>query len=333
MKKIIFRADGDRLTGLGHLYRLFALIEILKNNFECVLITSENSTLDVIPKACKTMLIPKTVLLENEPGWLAEKYQPSHFNLVVDGYQFNSEYQKRIKNLGYKLVCIDDLANEHMFADLVINHSPGVSVQKYTAETYTKFALGTDFALVRPLFMEEAGKIRSVKIKDTAFVCFGGSDQFDFTTTFCKQLLKCLTVKKINIVIGGAYISNEILALQKNNPRVNVYKNLSETELLSVMKESNFAIVPTSTILFEVCSVNMPVLAGFYVDNQKEAYFSFLEEKAIMGAGDFKNLKASEIESLILSLLDLNTDVMLNAQSKLFDGKQKERYIEIFNNL
>ena len=33
-KKIIFRADGNATTGLGHLYRLFALVEMYKNDYD-----------------------------------------------------------------------------------------------------------------------------------------------------------------------------------------------------------------------------------------------------------------------------------------------------------
>ena len=35
-KKILFRADGNSEIGLGHLYRLFSLVEMLKDNFKFI---------------------------------------------------------------------------------------------------------------------------------------------------------------------------------------------------------------------------------------------------------------------------------------------------------
>ena len=48
MKKIICRADGNANTGLGHLYRLFALYEIYKDYYEVIFVTKSSSTLKVI---------------------------------------------------------------------------------------------------------------------------------------------------------------------------------------------------------------------------------------------------------------------------------------------
>ena len=48
-QKIIFRADGNAKTGLGHLYRLFSLVEMVKDSIEFVFLTKETSTHSVFP--------------------------------------------------------------------------------------------------------------------------------------------------------------------------------------------------------------------------------------------------------------------------------------------
>jgi UDP-2,4-diacetamido-2,4,6-trideoxy-beta-L-altropyranose hydrolase len=141
MKKILFRADGNSETGLGHLYRIFALIEMFRDNFEYQLLTRENSSIAVIPVTYDYQILPGNVLTENEPNWLNENYPPDKWVIVTDGYHFNSSYQKAIKKLSYRLICVDDLTTEYMYADIVINHSEHVKAGDYKAESYTKFAL------------------------------------------------------------------------------------------------------------------------------------------------------------------------------------------------
>jgi len=49
-KKIILRSDGTTTTGLGHLFRLIAIGDILEDEYEIVFLTKKNSIVKVIPK-------------------------------------------------------------------------------------------------------------------------------------------------------------------------------------------------------------------------------------------------------------------------------------------
>ena len=74
IKKLLFRADGNSKTGLGHLYRLFALVEMFKENYEFVFITKENSILEVIPQEYPLLKIPQKLHTVDEPKWLKNKF-------------------------------------------------------------------------------------------------------------------------------------------------------------------------------------------------------------------------------------------------------------------
>ena len=204
-KEILFRADGNSEIGLGHLYRLFSLIEMLKEHFKFTFVSSETSTVNIIPNSYQLKIIPSQITIKEEPEWISKEFDKNNTLLIADGYQFNSSYQRKIKEKGFKFVYIDDLASEHMFADLIINHSPNITSQIYSAEPYTKFALGTKYALLRPTFLDLIAKEKTVQKIDKAFVCFGGADPYNLTLKATKALLKTPQVKKIDIVLGGAY--------------------------------------------------------------------------------------------------------------------------------
>ena len=123
-KKILFRGDGNDKIGLGHMYRLYAMAEMVKDYQKFVFVTREDSLTSFLPKEYQIDRIVATQNYKEEVQELIQKYTPSEYLMIVDGYSFDSQYQKLIKQVGFTLVYIDDLAQEHMYADLVINHSP-----------------------------------------------------------------------------------------------------------------------------------------------------------------------------------------------------------------
>lgn len=334
-KKVLFRADGDSSTGLGHLYRLFSLVEIVKDTFEFVFVTQETSTDSIIPKAYKKAIIPKEINIEDEPQWLATNYSSKEYIIIADGYQFIASYQKQIKNKGYSLIYIDDLANEHIYADVVINHSPYIQEEHYKKEAYTKLALGTQYALLRPLFLKEAKQKRVIKTVDIAFVCFGGADPFNLTLKAVKALLQIPSIKNIHVVLGAAYKHKAIFDLEeKHSDKIKIYRNLSEERLIRTMQECNFAIAPASTILYELCCVKMPILSGYYVENQKNIYKGLSQKQAILEGDDFRNYSILDFKNEIESILkNKEVDLFLVNQYKLFDGNSKIRFLGLINRL
>ena len=330
-KKILFRADGNSNIGLGHLYRLFALVEMYKDQFDFIFVTSEDSTTEVFPKDYPTSIIPKEISIFDEINWIYENYSPEDYIVILDGYQFIGIYQKTIKSFGYYLMYIDDLAKEHMYADLVVNHSPYFKKENYNAETYTKFFLGSEYALLRPSFLKTAKETRVVKKIDTAFVCFGGADAFDFTRKITLELLKCNYIQHINIILGGAYKHSEIHEIKLNNPtRMSIYKNVSEIEILRIMKESNVAFIPASTILYELLSVKIPVFTGYFVTNQVHFYESLFLTRSFFGLGNLLEFDFTQISKKLKLLNNQSIKNQIENQAKIIDGRQLIRYLQIF---
>ncbi|MBO6879925.1 UDP-2,4-diacetamido-2,4,6-trideoxy-beta-L-altropyranose hydrolase [Winogradskyella sp.] len=334
-KSIIFRADGNANTGLGHLYRLFSLVETVKNKFDFVFLTKENSTRSVVPTDYNLDFIPAQITLMEEPGWLSENYNSSEHIIIADGYHFNSTYQRLIKNNGFKLIYIDDLATEHMYADWVINHSPQIRSDDFKAQNYTKFALGMDYAMLRPAFLKAARKPMVLQPIDSVFVNFGGSDVLGLTYKTVSTLLEIPAIKSINVILGAAFLDLRLFELQNTySEKINIHKNLSENELIKVMQSCTFAIVPSSTILFELFCVKIPIYSGYFVDNQKNAFLEFKKSGVVYGEGDFTKLSKEQLKlKLEDSILKSNHLDMLEKQEKLLDGQQAKRHLQIIKTL
>ena len=226
VKKILCRADGNLSIGLGHLYRMFAIIEFCKENYEIIFLTKESTTTSIFPKTYKIESIPSKISIADEPKWISKNYPPSKYIIILDGYQFKSNYQKLLKQFDYKLIYIDDLKTEHMYADVIVNHSVQAEFSDYSSEKYTQFALGTSFAMLRSSFINAAKEIRKIDEIENVFICFGGADPYNLSLKAAKALIKIASIKKVHIVLGGAYIHKEIFLLEKESEKIKLYKKL-----------------------------------------------------------------------------------------------------------
>ena len=331
-RNVLFRADGNSSNGLGHLYRLFSIAEMIKGSIEFLIVIQESTLHQIIPNDYSKVIIPKEIDLQDEPNWMSENFKSSEHIIIADGYHFDSSYQKKLKDKGYIVIYIDDLAQEYMYADVVINHSGAFRDLDYKKKGYTQLALGSEYALLRPEFLNFASQDRSISKVNTAFVCFGGADPFDLTKKTVEALLELYQIEKINVVIGKAYSGTELYNLVQNTEKVEIFENISAHQLIEVMNSCNIGIVPCSTILYELCCIKMPVLSGYYVDNQKYIYNDLLEKKVIYNGGNFKNYESADFKNKLSAILSEDSyESHLKNQKTLIDGKSKARLLGLVN--
>jgi UDP-2,4-diacetamido-2,4,6-trideoxy-beta-L-altropyranose hydrolase len=334
VKKIILRADGDSEIGLGHLYRILAIAEFYKEEYELTILTKESSITSIIPEEFNKVLIPIKIKIKDEPKWIFERFSSIKNILIIDGYQFLEFYQRSIKKLGFTFIYIDDLAEEFMCADVVVNHSPYFTEIDFKSEDYTRFALGLSYSMLRPSFNNSAKKEKKKEVIHSAFICFGGADPNNLSFSAAKALLNIGLFKNINIVLGEANEHLEIYKLESENSSINLYKNLDEIKLCKLMESCQIAIVPSSTILYEVCSVKMPVLSGYYVPNQEYIYKSFYSKGMIIPGGDFSEYSVLNFEEKINYFLQNNkSDFYISNQNEFFKGFSKLNFLSLLNKL
>jgi UDP-2,4-diacetamido-2,4,6-trideoxy-beta-L-altropyranose hydrolase len=324
--------------GLGHMVRSLALAEMLPDLFKIHFITRNPlvSLEKEIKETCESMIVlPEDLTNENEAAYLVSNHVKSGDVVVLDGYHFSTGYQSTLKNSGCLLVCIDDIHSYHFVADIVINHAPGLSPSVYSKEPYTRLYLGPKYSLVRSCFLDIAKRRRYISSTDTIFICFGGSDYHDLTLRSTLDLISDNQIKMIHIVLGDAYMHEDIFRLKKEvDTRLTIHKSLNQNQLMAIMLNCHVAIAPASTICYELCTVKMPIICGYYVENQKEIYRGFLKENLIMGIGDLLNLQDGSYQE---ALKRIRTDYVLqdfiDIQAKFFDGEIRNRLIQLFREL
>lgn len=312
MRRIYLRADANHQIGWGHVSRMVALGEILSNDFDVQLV-SQNS----ISAPFHTRVIA------NESNFLDKLTRGAI--VVLDGYQFDTVLQRKIKDKGAKLVCVDDHHHQEYLADLVINHAPGIKKENINGQPFTRYLLGPKYALLRKPFLEPFSK--NSQSNNKIFICFGGSDLHDLSNKFLKILLEQEWLNSIDLVLGRDYSG---ICESINDNRLSISKELTPLQMRQLMRKNDIAIVPSSTILFECLSQGMKCVSGYYTDNQILIYNGFLAERAITGLGNILNCSAGEVQITINGLIKDSNNANIQG---IFDGYIQERLINEFNAL
>lgn len=306
--QIYIRADGDAQIGLGHLVRCLALAQHLRHDFNiCFIIKSApNHFIDELDRLGFSYV---KILAESDLVDLLTE----NCIVVVDHYNLNSEYQREIKERGCKLVCIDDMHQGPFYADLIINHSLGVREEQYETLNDSRFALGPRFVLVRPEFLKDIQYQKSITEVNTIFICFGGSDSQNLTTSTLKILLANGGYKRLLVVTGPLFTHLPLVeALAAKSEKIEIYQSLSAARMSELMQASDLAIVPSSGVLMEAMSVRLPAITGYYVENQREAANQYHQAGMAYCVGSFltdyeKNLTKA-LDSLSVSDLNMMVD-------------------------
>ena len=328
-RRIIFRADGNSEIGLGHVIRSLALAEMLKEDFDCIFATRFLTAYiqTEASKVCNDIIkLPESE--EHFEAFLS--ILTSDEIVVLDNYFFDTDYQRAIKNKGCKLVCIDDMHDKHFVADVVINHAPQVKPSDYSIEKHTVLCLGFKYVLLRSIFFNSLQTRETQSDIKTFFVCFGGSDSYNLTQQTLDVLLKYNYV--VSVVIGDANRNrNDLLLKYSKNHNVFLLYDLSAKEMSDVMQKSDMAIVPASSVLLEAMATKIPVITGYFVDNQKDGCLYCVNHGLALYA-DMLHEYEKQLEKLILTIDQSVCHKLLAAQDDVIKNP-RPLYLEIFRKL
>ena len=277
---VIFRADGSARTGLGHLFRCAALSRMLRPYYRTVLQYAE------APPPVIAQL--RKAFDELRAGPQGQGERSSNSVVVFDGYHFGPD-DHAAAGPG-PVVCIDDIHAHPFDVDLVINHAPIPNlVNNYRLGPKTTFAGGLAYALLRPAYLEAARRPIGEEDRERFFICFGGSDHRNVTTSLLRQLTALGYDRPVDVVLGAANVhTGSVTAAATHYPgEVHLYHSLDDTSMLQRYQHARLAFLPASTVLVEAMAAGVPTITGYYVDNQINIYRGICALGLSVGIGDW----------------------------------------------
>ncbi|MCK9631769.1 MAG: UDP-2,4-diacetamido-2,4,6-trideoxy-beta-L-altropyranose hydrolase [Methanoregula sp.] len=191
--------------------------------------------------------------------------------VVVDGYQFDAEYQRLLKAHNCNILFIDDYGHaEHYYADIVLNQNIYAEMSFYkNHESYTKFLLGTKYALLRREFLIWAGYRRIIPpVARRILITFGGGDPNDLTGAVTK-ILRNAAIEDLEVIVvtGGIYSHFEGLqSIVADLHCFSIRKNVSN--MPELIAWADVAITAGGSTCWELAFMGLPSLLYTSADNQ-----------------------------------------------------------------
>lgn len=313
-RKIFFRADASPVIGYGHFIRSLALADMLKDDFDITFFTTAPNKfqIDELNKVCNYIAL--TTVSNNEDFIYALQ---GNEIVVLDNYYYTTSYQIAIKKKGCKLVCIDDPHGIHYECDVLISHG-FCKESDFDCDAKIK-CLGPQWALLRAPFLQVSDNI--APRKEQIVVNIGGADPFNILEHILEELLKLNLHYKIKAIIGkSTRLSEDII----NN--VECLHDLTAQQMANLFRESSFGILPASTVSIEAMSCRLPLIIGYYVDNQYEGYKEIEKKRIAVTVGNLKDVSSETLGIAIRHLKDIH-------QYSIPTDKIKQNYISVFKSL
>lgn len=325
--RLYIRADADSQIGTGHVMRCFALAQEWQMQGGQVTFIShcESDTLRkrLIEEGMDFIAIEKT---HPDPGDLentmmvldnvSKQNQKSRTWIVIDGYHFDSSYQKRLKEADYKILWIDDYGHaDHYYADLVLNQNIYADEFSYThREPYTRLLLGTCYVLLRSEFKKWQGWQREIPtVARKVLVTLGGSDP-DNVTLKVIQALKQVNISgmEARIVVGPYnphYSALErVIADHADFQLITNASNIPE-----LMASADIAVSAGGSTCWELSFIGTPFLIVVIAHNQLQTAL---------------HLTMNNMTRIINFQDDVSSDLMSSLESVLKDKNLRRKWFQ-----
>ncbi len=288
---VYFRADGNSKIGYGHFFRCLALAECIAETYNPVFLLHDSN--EFVSRQLRFRSFKSFHLKSDDPTLLANKFLNNASKIVLDGYDFGTNYQTVIKNSGAHLVYIDDLHAWPILADVVVNHAPGIQANAYASITKsgTKFFLGLSYALIREHFIKNSAIVRSEKKIDRVLVCMGGTDLRTEIEQIVSVLLKQPNLRQVTVITPFPIGPH-------NDSRVVVLANQTGEGMAELMRSHQVIICPPSTISIEAFYSRMCIALLQFASNQQDILCGLLSYNNVASLGLASELTPAKLWGL-----------------------------------
>jgi UDP-2,4-diacetamido-2,4,6-trideoxy-beta-L-altropyranose hydrolase len=339
LRTLIIRADASIVMGTGHVMRCLALAQAWQDDGGDAVFAMAQSTpaIDDYLRSEKVEIVQ----LKAPSGNSQNARQVTELALergaewvVVDGYQFDAEYQRSLKTAGLKVLFVDDTGQcERYYADLVLNQNAHAHEKMYgSREPYTRLLLGPRYAMLRREFKSWRRWKREIPGAATKLlVTIGGSDPDGLTLRLVEALPK-IDVPGIEamIVVGGSNPCMTELRKEVAAKGAGVHLVSNAGNMPELMAQSDIAVICGGGTAWELLYMGCAILsyARDTVQEQILKELSTIGAARSLGAVDAfqESTFARAIEELVL--LKDRRAAMARLGRKLVDGKGTGRVLQ-----
>ena len=250
--------------------------------------------------------------------------------VVLDGYDFDLDYQRALRAAGCRLMVIDDSVRLPFYeADILLNQNLGAERLEYKCNPDAGLLLGPEYALIRREFMVWRGRLHTVP--DTArkiLVTMGGADNGNVSLRVINALRQLKIARlEIRVVAGPAnpHIKELRDAAAGFPGRLELLTSVSEMGLL--MAWADLAITGAGSTCWELACVGLPAVTLMLAENQRVIAEKLGAAGVVFNLGCPGEVSLDRIAATVDALLysSFRRLRMIQRGRALIDGKGAQR--------
>ncbi|MDM5314910.1 glycosyltransferase [Fictibacillus sp. b24] len=294
-KRIVFRVDGFKELGMGHIYHCLTLAYNLTGHEIMFVLKEEHS--EGINKI-KSSFMPYILINSNDEffdfleNWKADI-------VVNDCLDTDKRYIIKLKNLVNRVITIEDLGEGATYADAVINALYNNQLKlphEYSGENYV--CLRDEFLINKPKqFCKEVTNV---------LIIFGGTDPSNLTNkiyTWAKLFNSIDSKIKFTFITGKGYNSHEQGIYSSEHENIFVLNDVKRVS--DHMKNADIAFTSQGRTVFELASLGIPSIV--LAQNEREQLHTFAQmQNGFLNLGLGVNISIETIDATFKWLVEAN---------------------------
>jgi UDP-2,4-diacetamido-2,4,6-trideoxy-beta-L-altropyranose hydrolase len=334
--RLLIRADSTGM-GIGHVMRCIALGQAWRDAGGRVDFVTRCKNEKLLNRLRKEEFEIWHVGGESEWDLFRVLTEPVQYTaLILDGYDFDSEYQKRARSYFRPLLVVDDLANLPFYsADVVLNQNVHAVELSYCHDPDTRLLLGTRWALIRREFLKWQNWQRQIPpIARRVLVTMGGSDPINFTQKVIDAIRYSGLAKELEVrVVAGAGSVHVNKLMEQASETIQICSNVSDMALM--MAWADMVVSGAGSTCLEAAFMGLPSLVVILADNQRQIAETLDRSAIAINLGRQEDLTS---QSLAVSIADCLRASAFRQQSsrcgrRLVDGKGAAATVRIIQHL
>lgn len=339
-----FRADGNAVTGAGHLMRCLTIADELNKLPEAAgkivfLCADEESGRLAADSGYETIVLHTDYLqMETELPVLEGLFaggQSAARTFLIDSYHVTDIYLKQLSSYG-RIFLLDDMGQKPYPVDGVINYNAFAAPDQYEVLYRDRenagnnvCYIGSAYVPVRPQFLNVDYTIRPC-VRDV-LITTGGGDSENIAARIAEAVWN--PDHHYHVVIGRFNPHFQSWKLwEQRCPQIHVHHDVKD--MAGLMKQCDLAITAGGTTIYELAAIGVPFLCFSYAENQ-EALTEYIGREEIAGyCGAYHHDREetlSAMKSLVRSVSESYESrlQMHVAEKKMIDGRGAERIARV----
>ncbi|MDX9703225.1 MAG: glycosyltransferase [Candidatus Auribacterota bacterium] len=330
---LLYRVDGNREMGLGHLVRARSLCaQLEQRGIISIILTysSDNIVKSIFPDDSNIQHIPPDADVNQFIAIMRERYRTSI--LIQDVRDTDSESVQFLQTLGMMIIHFDDLGTGRKLVDILIDAN--IPSEKASECVMPVCFFGEKYMVLDACIekFHQRSKIIPPKISKI-LVSFGGSDPRNLTPWVIEILSKKYTAYDVTVVTGQGYAEPRVISTlcQKNG-----FTHLHNiTTMAEELYTSDIAVISGGVTLYEAAACGVPAVVLPQVKHQYHIAQRF-EQNGICIC-PFNHLDQTE-DVVMLTIDKLIRDrelrqAMSNNGKSLVDGNGANRICDIIESI